>query len=89
MTLSSRWFSSAHAKDQKAKQEMESAVRSSRVALERLRDILKGELADLDAPTKVDYDSPSWAFKEADRHGARRSYRNILTLLEFLDDNGN
>lgn len=86
MTLNARWYPSSLAKDPEAKKKLETSVLNSRVALERLREIITEEIKAGEALPKTDYDSPSWAYKQADRNGALRAYQNVLKLLEFLDD---
>lgn len=34
--------------------------------------------------SQADYDSPSWAYKQADRNGARRAYGRVRGLFTFL-----
>jgi hypothetical protein len=35
--------------------------------------------------SEADYDSPSWAYKQADRNGYLRAYSEILALLNVSD----
>ena len=32
-----------------------------------------------------EYDSPSWGYKQADRNGARRAYKRIKSLFNYME----
>lgn len=81
--LSVEW--TKHLKDPKARQEFEKLLRNSTISLGRMREILEERLASLDrseVKTEV-YDSPNWAYKQADTNGMRRCLMNVIAMLEF------
>lgn len=57
-------------------------IKAHRPILESLQNILKNKEEALQVPSKVDYDCPSWACKQADAIGARRTLLEIGSLLE-------
>lgn len=59
--------------------EREKDLLSYRNAFDALREVLV-ELED-NTPPKADYDSPSWAYKQADRNGANRILNRIRKLI--------
>jgi len=54
---------------------------SNRESLERLQEILEPMLKD--TPPTADYDSPSWAYKQADRIGYNRALTTVLDLINL------
>jgi len=81
--LSVEW--TKHLKDKSAKEDFEKLLRNSTISLGRLREILEEKLTALDrSEVKSDvYDSPNWAYKQADVNGMRRVLMNIIALLDF------
>lgn len=52
-------------------------------ALERLTKVLRSKL-----PEKilaVDYENPSWAYKQADRNGYERAIKEVLDLIDIQE----
>lgn len=86
--LATEW--TKHLKDQEAKAEFEKLLRNSTISLGRLREILEDKLQALDrSEVKTDnYDSPNWAFRQADLNGTRRILMNIIDLLSFTEKKG-
>jgi len=77
--INSKWSSNLKGKD---KENLDSAVKNSSMLLDRLTEIVQQQIQTLECPTKADYDSSSWAYKQADRNGQLRAYRDILTLTD-------
>lgn len=77
-----------HLKDPQKKRDFEQAVRHSTLALGRFKQILQDELDSLEnVSTSLDeFDSPSWAFKQAYRNGEKARIKKTLELLSFLED---
>lgn len=76
-----------HLKDQSKKEEFEQAVRASSTALNRLYDLVTEKEADIynhETSAVVDFNDPSWAFKQAFRNGQKSSLKEIRQLLEFI-----
>lgn len=70
--------------DQEAKKDVSLNFRESKVTRRRLQEILlaKIEEARQEASSKQSYESPSWAFLQADRIGYERALRDMLKYLE-------
>lgn len=81
--MKTRWTS--HLKTQEEKDRFESSLRNSRFVLERLEDIMREDLSQMDslATNMQDYQSPSWAYIQADRNGAKRHLLRYLKLLNL------
>jgi hypothetical protein len=79
--LNIKWFIGLQAEDDKNKRE--SIIRGSREALDILSQIIKQEITSLNIPPASDYDSPSWAYKEADRLGQLRALTKLLNLTQL------
>jgi len=79
--LQAKWFPSGLTPERKV--ELEASIRNSRFILDRLTEILEEELKSLESDQKVDYQSPSWAYLQADNNGARRTLRNLLKLTKL------
>lgn len=82
MKLLSQW--SKHLVDKQAKANFESLVGNSTIVLNRLHDILMEEEQALlaEEASTSDYDSPSWAYKQAHRNGKRAALAHIKRLLK-------
>lgn len=76
--VSTAW--TKHLKDQKERKDFEAYVLNSRSLFDVLAKILDEEIDRLECPVP-DYDNPSWAYKQADRHGALRSLNLIKKLI--------
>ena len=75
-----------HIKDVEERTRFESNLRNNTLLLGRLRDILQDKLDSLDKEevSSEDYDSPSWAFKQANRLGRKAEIKSLMDLLEFF-----
>ena len=74
-----------HLKDADSKQEFKDLLSHSRRVLEVLESILEQEL-ESSTKTKVeDYDSPSWAYRRADKDGYNRAIKRFLNLINLGD----
>lgn len=59
----------------------EKEVLGFRNAFRELTEVLERELKEI-AP---DYDTPSWAYKQADQNGYNRAIRSVLKLIKLED----
>lgn len=89
--MASKGISTAWTKNLKTPQEVsefESTLRRSIFILGRLKSLLKEWQEDLDRQEGRgdDYESPSWAFKQANRNGEKHQLRKTLDLLSFLEE---
>lgn len=78
MTLSTAWFEGV---SEDKKKDTEDSIKHSTIVLRQLKKILEKQITSLDRTTLEDYETPSWAYKEADRLGQLRAYRKILALI--------
>lgn len=80
--MKAAWFKQCKTKEDK------DAVRqilfSNKESLDRLKEILEPMLKEA-LPT-ADYDSPSWAYKQADRIGYNRALTTVLELITLDKD---
>ena len=49
--------------------------------IKRLKEIIDEGIRELEATRSDDYESASWAYKQADMNGARRTLRKIKDLI--------
>jgi len=77
--MKANWFKECKTKEDKEK--VKQAVLSNRASLDRLKEILEPLLKD--TPPTADYDSPSWAYKQADRIGYNRALNQVLELINL------
>lgn len=56
-------------------------VKSAKNVLDKLEDIVRSRLKEI--VVTEDYDSPSWAFKQADRNGYNRALTEIINILNL------
>ena len=80
--MKTQWFKECKTKEDKEKAKQ--AILSNRESLDRLKEILEPMLKD--APPTADYDSPSWAYKQADRIGFNRALNQVLELINLDKD---
>lgn len=73
------WFKSCKTKEEK--EAARQSVLSNRASLDSLKEILEPMLKET-APT-ADYDSPSWAYKQADRIGYNRALNQVLDIINL------
>ena len=48
--------------------------------------VLERKIENLDSVTEKDYDSPSWAYKQAHINGEKQAYQDLLDLLTFPEE---
>jgi hypothetical protein len=77
-----------HLKTEDEKTRFKNSVLGSKLVLERLQDLLKEVEAGADSiesdPTK--YDTPGWAYRQADRNGFRRALKAVQKLITVDHD---
>ena len=77
--MKTAWLKECKTKEEKA--QVRQLILSNRESLDRLQEILGPMLKD--TPPTADYDSPSWAFKQADRIGFNRALTTVLDLINL------
>lgn len=81
--MQSRWYSSLPKAEQ---EEFKKLVLGSQKVLDKLKEICYNTIQSGVQAPKADYDSPSWAFKQADANGYMRAYQEIYDLLNVTSD---
>ncbi len=77
--MKAAWFKDC--KSKKQKEAVAQVLQSNRESLDRLKEILEPMLKD--TTPAADYDSPSWAYKQADRNGFNRAVTTVLDLINL------
>jgi hypothetical protein len=77
--MKASWFKEC--KTNADKEQVRKLLNSNKEGFDRLKDILEPMLKD--APPTADYDSPSWAYKQADRIGYNRALTTVLDLINL------
>ena len=67
------------------KANFESLLRNSTSVSTRLVNLLKEKIDESRKTNKADYDSPAWAYKQADRLGYERALTDIIALFNFME----
>jgi hypothetical protein len=83
--ISLKWFKGE--RDKKVRDDFEKMLRHDGVVLGRLRDVIDELREEIERQeTSIeDFDSPSWALKQASRLGEKRGLNKVRDLLTFLD----
>lgn len=76
--MQTQWFSNLP-KDKQ--EEFKKLVFSSQKVLDRAKEICYNTIQNGVLPSETDYDSASWAYKQADRNGYLRAYNELLQLF--------
>lgn len=86
MSINPRWFpAEIKQKTPEEQEKYEKTIRSNVTALRRLKEIIQQlKAGEENSRNPVDYDCPSWAYKQADRLGRIKVYNDILILLDFV-----
>jgi hypothetical protein len=81
--MNSAWTRNLQTEDEKA--DFEKRLQNSRTVLRRLNELIDGELKGLEASeTHIQsYDSPNWAYVQADKNGYKRAARFIKRLIDL------
>lgn len=68
------------------RKKFEDVVRNDTLVLGRLADILEEKLIGLEnrEASLLDYENPSWAYRQAHMNGLKAGLTNVLKLLAFL-----
>lgn len=81
--MQTKWFSSLPKSEQ---EDFKKLVLGSKKVLDKLHEICYNTIQNEVKTQEADYDSPSWAFKQADRNGYIRAYRELLALVDLDSD---
>lgn len=75
-----QWFSHLPKEQQ---EDFKKLVLGSHKVLDRLSEICYNVIQSGVQTAKADYESPSWAYKQADLNGYLRAYREIMALTQL------
>lgn len=75
--MDNRWYSNLPKAEQ---EEFKKLVLGNRKVLDRVKEICYNTIQSGVLPSAEEYDSPSWAYKQADRNGYLRAYKEIMNL---------
>lgn len=83
--MKSDWWK--HLKTEDAKAERKRLVENSKLMREAMLEILQAKLTSRDAQqiSQSAYDSPSWAYLQADSNGYKRAVVEMIDLLTIED----
>lgn len=73
-----------HLKTDQEKAEFADLLRNSSRVFSRLEEILAEKLSRYTGSKESDYDSPSWAYKQADANGYIRCLRDLEKLIASI-----
>lgn len=84
--MNQTWLKDVKTKPEQVAQR-KSEIQAGKPALKVLKNILERQLEEAQrvATSKEMYDSPSWAYLQADAAGTIRTYREIISLLDLGD----
>lgn len=82
MALATQWFSHLHPSEQEA---FKSQVRNSTNVLDRLLQIVYNKIQSESSSSVIDYDSPSWAYRQADKAGYLRALNELKEIINVSD----
>lgn len=81
--MQSKWFSNCASEEDK--REMRVRLAASAPILERLREIIIAKQVSATNTEPADYDSPSWAYKQAHLNGYNEAIREVLKYIDITD----
>ena len=86
MKISTKWIK--HCKTQEERKIVLAKVQAARPAFELLQKMIKEEIASKRKNTnkKDRYESPSWAFYQADSMGEERALNSLLKLINIKNE---
>ena len=77
------WYQ--HLRNKEEQENFKKIVESSKITLDRLTEIVYTISKSGESHSAEDYDSPSWAYKQADRNGYLRALNTILKLIDIKE----
>lgn len=76
------WFKGLTGQDKQKRQEI---VLSNKIVLDILKEILYNRVREVEKSSLDDYESPSWAYRQADKNGQLRTLKEVIQYLEVDD----
>lgn len=78
------WYS--HLKNAEEQEQFKKNVLGSKIVLDKLKEIVYTKGKSRESTTVKDYDSPSWAYRQADAVGYQRALDEITSILTMDED---
>lgn len=78
-SYSAAWFKGM---DDEEKKKFTHILESNTILLDKLTEIVYNIVKEAEDVSSKDYDSPSWAYKQAHRNGVADAARKILSLVK-------
>lgn len=84
--LNSKWFTGD--KTESEKEETRQLLSLCKPVLDNLAEMCYNTVKNTEAEmlTKINYDKPSWSAYQADLNGYKRAYKEILTMIEAIEE---
>lgn len=79
------WFSDCEGDEKKVEERRKKLLQFSEIC-GIIVNVIEKRLENLDSVTEKDYDSPSWACKQAHINGEKQAYKDLLDLLAFPEE---
>ncbi len=77
------WFQDLKEPD---RSRFKATVEGSEKVLDKAVQILYNMIMESEKVLSADYDSPSWAYKQADRNGYVRALKDVINILKIKPD---
>ena len=76
------WFSDCEGDEKKIEERRKKLLQFSEIC-GIIEGVIERKIENLESITEKDYDSPSWACKQAHINGEKQAYKDMLDLLAF------
>lgn len=80
--MKTQWFSDLPKADQ---DNFKNMVLGSKIVLDKAKKIVYNMITAGELTSLSDYDSPSWAYRQADKNGYNRAMKEVMSLLTVAD----
>ena len=81
--LKTEWIKGLNPEEVKRFKELFS---NSTLVLDKLRSICYNNIRKIENSSRAQYESPSWAYLQADNNGYARAYREMIELLSLTEE---
>lgn len=79
------WFSDCEGNEKKIEERRKKLLQFSEIC-GIIENVIEKKIENLDSVTEKDYESPSWAYKQAHINGEKQAYKEILDLIAFPEE---
>lgn len=79
------WFSDCEEDPKKIEERRKKLLQFSEIC-GIIENVIEKKIENLDSVTEKDYESPSWAYKQAHKNGEKQAYKEILDLISFPEE---